>query len=270
MALRHQDDSRERQGAPGPTWREAGGHLLPGPVEDPDSSDPEEKLRSQARRRLACRQGRDGQVHRPLQRPHPRSHHPWGMVGAIRRHRPQAGLDGGTGPHGHEELVAICSGTSPLGFDHSSRRATRRERHVEQGTRFSLVSKTVHGRTWAAALRRHEPSLVEELIARSPVRGIELPEVERRQPRFLTTEQLERELAGAVPVEYRTMIFPAGVLGLRWSEAAAATGRCSWIFCAAAASTWWKTVAEEEGVADGGRPGEVQGARYAASVPRSS
>jgi hypothetical protein len=55
-----------------------------------------------------------------------------------------------------------------------------------------------------------------EVTARSPVRSTEVPEVERRQPRFLTAEQLS-DLAGAIPVECRPTIFVAGVLGLRWS-----------------------------------------------------
>jgi integrase len=56
-----------------------------------------------------------------------------------------------------------------------------------------------------------------ELIARTPLRGIRLPDVPRGTPRFLTAEQLA-ELAQAVPVEYQPMIWLAGVLGLRWNE----------------------------------------------------
>jgi integrase len=56
-----------------------------------------------------------------------------------------------------------------------------------------------------------------EVIGRSPVRGIRLPDVARRQPRFLTVEQLN-ELAAALPLAYRPMVYLAGVGGLRWSE----------------------------------------------------
>jgi integrase len=88
-------------------------------------------------------------------------------------------------------------------------------------------------------------AVVAELISRSPGRGIEVPEVERRQPRFLTTEQLN-ELAGAVPVEYRPTIFLAGVLGLRWSEVAGL--RVEAIDFLRRTINITKTVAEVEGV----------------------
>src|SRR5690606_2370418 len=56
------------------------------------------------------------------------------------------------------------------------------------------------------------------LIAQSPCRGVKLPPDTRRR-RFLTADELIR-LAAAMPVEYRPMVFLAGVLGLRWSEIA--------------------------------------------------
>lgn len=58
------------------------------------------------------------------------------------------------------------------------------------------------------------------VIARSPCRGIRLPTAQRRRPiRFLTADELQR-LAGATPLEYRAMVYLAGLLGLRWSEVA--------------------------------------------------
>lgn len=59
-----------------------------------------------------------------------------------------------------------------------------------------------------------------DLIGRSPCRGIKLPAAERRREvRFLTADELDR-LAEAMPVEYRQVVYLAGVLGLRWSEVA--------------------------------------------------
>ena len=57
-----------------------------------------------------------------------------------------------------------------------------------------------------------------ELIARTPCRGICLPSLERvKEIRFLTPDELDR-LAGAMPSEYRAMVYLTGVVGLRWSE----------------------------------------------------
>lgn len=61
-----------------------------------------------------------------------------------------------------------------------------------------------------------------ELIARSPcrgVKGIKAPNSTRKERRCLDAVEIAR-LAAAVPVEYRPMIYLAGVLGLRWSEVA--------------------------------------------------
>jgi integrase len=58
-----------------------------------------------------------------------------------------------------------------------------------------------------------------ELIVRSPCRGIKLPADRRAQPRFLSVDELHA-LADAMPVEYRPMVYIAGVLGLRFSEVA--------------------------------------------------
>lgn len=56
-----------------------------------------------------------------------------------------------------------------------------------------------------------------ELIGRTPCRGIKLPRRPRSDIRFLSPDELDR-LAAATPVEYRPMIYLAGVLGLRLSE----------------------------------------------------
>jgi site-specific recombinase XerC len=111
-----------------------------------------------------------------------------------------------------DALVRASSGGRQLG----SITPNDVRRVVEAMTEKPLAPKTTHTNlgVLAGVMSR---AVQEELIGRSPVRGIRLPDVERRQPRFLTAKQLS-ELASAVPVEYRPMIFLADVLGLRWSE----------------------------------------------------
>jgi integrase len=58
-----------------------------------------------------------------------------------------------------------------------------------------------------------------ELITPTPCRGVRLPADDKDRRRFLSAEELEF-LAGDMPVEYRPMVYLAGVLGLRWSEIA--------------------------------------------------
>lgn len=58
-----------------------------------------------------------------------------------------------------------------------------------------------------------------ELIARSPCRAIKLPRVDSANHRILEPSELRR-LADALPVEYRPMVYLAGVLGLRFGECA--------------------------------------------------
>lgn len=58
-----------------------------------------------------------------------------------------------------------------------------------------------------------------ERIARSPVRGLKLAPAPARDRVTLAPDELLR-LAGAVPDRYRALILVAGVMGLRWSEAA--------------------------------------------------
>lgn len=57
----------------------------------------------------------------------------------------------------------------------------------------------------------------DDLIARTPCRGVTLASPEHTQIRFLERTELDR-LAAAMPIEYCPMIYVAGVLGLRWSE----------------------------------------------------
>jgi integrase len=80
----------------------------------------------------------------------------------------------------------------------------------------SPVTVRTHLGVFSAVMTR---AVEAELIARSPVRGIRLPDSHRRQPRFLSGDELAR-LAEEMPVEYRPMVYLAGVLGLRWSEVA--------------------------------------------------
>ena len=85
-------------------------------------------------------------------------------------------------------------------------------------------------RTNFAVFRAVMSTAVEaDLIGRTPCRGVKLPAERREGPRFLTSEELGR-LADATPVEYRPMIYVAGVLGLRWSEVAGLrVGRCDFL-----------------------------------------
>lgn len=51
------------------------------------------------------------------------------------------------------------------------------------------------------------------------VRGIKPPTSTAKERRYLEAREIER-LAALMPVEYRPMVYLAGVLGLRWSEVA--------------------------------------------------
>ncbi len=82
----------------------------------------------------------------------------------------------------------------------------------------SLAPTTV--RTNYGVLRAILTAAVEaDLLVRSPCRGIRMPPHQRREVRFLSPHEFER-LADAMPLEYRPMVYVAGVLGLRWSEVA--------------------------------------------------
>ena len=75
-------------------------------------------------------------------------------------------------------------------------------------------------RTDYAVLRAILNAAVEaDLITRSPCRCIRMPPHQRREIRFVSPTELER-LAKVIPLEYRPMVYVAGVLGLRWSEVA--------------------------------------------------
>ena len=89
---------------------------------------------------------------------------------------------------------------------------------VDHWTTF-LAPRSV--RTYYAVLQAILNSAVNaDVIARTPCRGVRLPPPDRTRPiRFLNEDELQR-LAEAMPVEYRPMVFLAGVLGLRWSEVA--------------------------------------------------
>lgn len=58
------------------------------------------------------------------------------------------------------------------------------------------------------------------LIGRSPCRGIQLPRLERSEPRFLDLDDIGR-LAEAMPARYRALVLTAAFTGLRWGELAA-------------------------------------------------
>jgi len=88
---------------------------------------------------------------------------------------------------------------------------------VDAMTGAGLASTTV--RTDYGVLRAVLNAAVQaELLTRSPCRGIRLPVAGRlREIHYLDAAEIGR-LAGATPVEYRPMVYLAGVLGLRWSE----------------------------------------------------
>jgi integrase len=82
----------------------------------------------------------------------------------------------------------------------------------------TLAPSTV--RTNYGALRAILNAAVDaDIIPISPCRGIKLPPNRRGKLRFLSAEELGR-VANAIPVQYRSVIYLAGVLGLRWSEIA--------------------------------------------------
>ncbi len=58
-----------------------------------------------------------------------------------------------------------------------------------------------------------------DLIARTPCRGINLPRVIDRTRRLIAADEVAA-LAGAVGTEYACAVYLAAVLGLRWSEVA--------------------------------------------------
>ena len=78
-----------------------------------------------------------------------------------------------------------------------------------------------------ATVRRNVASLkamfnaavAEDLIPRTPVRGLRLPRIDPKAHPELTAADLLR-LVDAVPARYRAVVLLAGVLGLRWGEIA--------------------------------------------------
>ena len=71
-----------------------------------------------------------------------------------------------------------------------------------------------------ALLRMILTAAVEsDLLARSPVRGVKLPRIERREMRFLTPAELSG-LLEAVPDRYRLLVKTAAYTGLRFGELA--------------------------------------------------
>jgi integrase len=58
-----------------------------------------------------------------------------------------------------------------------------------------------------------------EIIGKSPCRGVKLATEKKRKPEPLTPTQVDA-LAGAVDVRYRSVVYLAAALGLRWSEVA--------------------------------------------------
>jgi integrase len=65
-----------------------------------------------------------------------------------------------------------------------------------------------------------EVALEEDRIAKNPVQGISVPKWDRREPRFLTLDKVDR-IAAAAPPRYRTLIYFLAYTGLRIGEASA-------------------------------------------------
>lgn len=81
-----------------------------------------------------------------------------------------------------------------------------------------LAQSTV--RTFYGVLQGAMTAAVEaDLIGRSPCRGIKLTADRRKDPRFLSIEELQA-LAAAIDPEYRAMVYLAGLVGLRFGECA--------------------------------------------------
>ena len=83
---------------------------------------------------------------------------------------------------------------------------------VRQG----LAPETVRGhyRLMASIMKR---AAEVGRIPASPCRGVDLPAVERVEQRFLNESEVER-LAAGTPERYRTLVYVAAYLGLRWQE----------------------------------------------------
>ncbi len=89
---------------------------------------------------------------------------------------------------------------------------------VAQMADAGLAPSTV--RTFYGVLQGAMTAAVEaDLIGRSPCRGIKLSAERRRDPRFLSVDELVT-LAEAIDPQYRAMVFLAGVVGLRFGECA--------------------------------------------------
>ena len=84
--------------------------------------------------------------------------------------------------------------------------------------REGLAPETVRGhyRLMVAIMKR---AAEDGRIPKSPCGGIDLPAVERVEQRFLDEHEVER-LAAATPDRYRTLVYVAAYLGLRWQEGA--------------------------------------------------
>ena len=91
-------------------------------------------------------------------------------------------------------------------------------RGVVEQMRDKLAAATV--RTNYGVLRAVLSDAVSaDVIVRNPCRGIRLGSARRTEPRHISAEELHR-LADAMPVEYRSMVYIGGVLGMRWSDVA--------------------------------------------------
>jgi integrase len=81
-----------------------------------------------------------------------------------------------------------------------------------------LAPKTVR-RALGVARAMFSHAVTDDLLGRSPCRGIKLPRVDPTRRRVPSSDELAR-LIGAIPECYQAMVYCAVVLGLRYSEVA--------------------------------------------------
>jgi integrase len=72
--------------------------------------------------------------------------------------------------------------------------------------------------------RIFEVSLEEERITKNPVHGVSVPKMKRRQPRFLSADEVAR-IAALVPLRFRALVYFLAYTGCRIGEASALSVR---------------------------------------------
>jgi integrase len=116
--------------------------------------------------------------------------------------------------HGRLYLVGGSLGDRPIRtIGKADVRAFLAELSATKGTAtVDAVKRLLH--------RTLEVALEEDRIARNPAHGIRVEKAARRDPRFLSVEEIAA-LAAEVPPRYRTLIWTLALAGLRIGEASA-------------------------------------------------